>query len=142
MTNQHILIVDDDRDFAHSAKDFLQARGYRVELAHNSVAAQKALDQQRPDLIVLDIMMDYDAEGFNFAYKLKTSEETKSLPIIIVSGYEKHLTKKYDQFAFIEGREWPAAQMFQKPVQLSELAAAIGTILAEIESRKAPTKSA
>jgi two-component system OmpR family response regulator len=142
MTIQHILIVDDDRDFAHSAKDFLQARGYQVALAHNSAAAQKALEQQRPDLIVLDIMMDYDAEGFNWAYKLKTAEETKWLPIIIVSGFEKHLSRKYDSFAFIEGREWPAAQMFQKPVQLSELATAIGAILAEIESRAPQAKSA
>jgi DNA-binding response OmpR family regulator len=142
MTNQHILIVDDDREFAQSAKDFLAVRGYQVVLAHNSAEAQKALDRQRPDLVVLDIMMDYDAEGFNWAYKLKTNEATKWLPIIIVSGFEEHLARKYDSFAFIEGREWPAAQMFKKPVQLNELAQSIGTILAEIESRKPMAKLA
>ena len=67
MKAKRILMVDDDRDLVASVKAFLEARGYEVDTAHSGIEARERLAVQRPDLVVLDIMMDYDTDGFNVA---------------------------------------------------------------------------
>ncbi len=132
-TAKHILIVDDDKDLVASMKTFLEARSYAVETAHNGSEARASLAKQRPDLIVLDIMMDTDAEGFNLAYKLKEDPATRQIPIIIVSGFTDHLDSKMQSFEFIQGRDWPAAKFFDKPVNLSALAESVQRLITESE---------
>ena len=126
---KNILMIDDDKDFVLSTKTFLEGRGYKVETAHNGTEGWEKIKGEKADLIVLDIMMDTDNEGFNLAYKLKETEATKRIPIIIVSGFSQHLKEKMDQFEFIMGREWPAAAQMDKPINLKDLASTIGRIL-------------
>jgi DNA-binding response OmpR family regulator len=125
-----ILVVDDDRDLVTSMKTYLEARGYHVNVAHNGIEARAELERERPDLVVLDIMMDYDTDGFNVAYKLKDEPETSRIPVIIVSGFTKELEEKTHIFEPMMYRDWPAAKFFEKPVKLSKLADAIAGILA------------
>ena len=80
MKAKRILMVDDDRDLVASVKAFLEARGYDVDTAHSGIEARERLAQRRPDLVVLDIMMDYDTDGFNVAYKLRDEPETEAHP--------------------------------------------------------------
>jgi DNA-binding response OmpR family regulator len=103
--------------------------GYEVLTALDGEQALEKARAEHPDLIVLDIMMDTDAEGFNLAYKLKEREATKKIPIVIVSGYPQHLKEKMDKFEFILGRDWPAAAQMEKPINLKELATTIGRVL-------------
>jgi len=126
---KNILMIDDDRDFVLSTKTFLEGRGYKVETAHNGTEGWEKIKSGKADLIVLDIMMDTDNEGFNLAYKMKEDEKTKKIPIIIVSGFSQHLKEKMDQFEFVMGRDWPAAAQMEKPVDLKDLASTIGRIL-------------
>lgn len=126
---KNILMIDDDKDFVLSTKTFLEGRGYRVETAHNGTEGWEKIKEGKADLIVLDIMMDTDNEGFNLAYKMKETEATKRIPIIIVSGFSQYLKEKMDQFEFIMGREWPAAAQMDKPINLKDLANTIGRIL-------------
>ncbi len=127
---KNILMIDDDKDFVLSTKTFLEGRGFKVETAHNGTDGWEKIKMGKADLLVLDIMMDTDNEGFNLAYKMKENEKTKKIPIIIVSGFSQHLKEKMDQFEFVMGRDWPAAAQMDKPINLKELAAAIGRILA------------
>lgn len=133
-----ILVVDDDRDLVASIKAYMEARGYKVNTAHNGIEARDELKRERPDLVVLDIMMDYDTDGFNVAYKLRDEPETERIPVIIVSGFTKELEEKTHIFEPMMYREWPAAKFFEKPVKLSDLADAIAGLLAGDE---APTKA-
>ena len=130
MKAQRILMVDDDRDLVASVKAFLEARGYTVDTAHNGIEAREQLKKQRPDLVVLDIMMDYDTDGFNVAYKLRDEPETARIPVIIMSGFTKELETKTHIFEPMMYREWPAAKFFEKPVKLADLADAIAGLLA------------
>ena len=130
MKAQRILMVDDDRDLVASVKAFLEARGYTVDTAHNGIEAREQLKKQRPDLVVLDIMMDYDTDGFNVAYKLRDEPETARIPVIIMSGFTKELETKTHIFEPMMYREWPAAKFFEKPVKLVDLADAIAGLLA------------
>ncbi len=126
-----ILVVDDDKDLVQSIRAFLSARGHEVSAACNGAEALTLLDAHKPDLIVLDIMMDSDTEGFHLAHRLKAEESTRRIPIIILSGFMNHLQDKYQQFEFIMGRPWPAARTFEKPVNLKDLADSIERILQE-----------
>lgn len=129
--NKSILVVDDDKDLVASVSAYLTARGYEVVTAHNSTEAKDEMTRRRPDLVVLDIMMDYDAEGFTFAYVLKQDEATKQIPIVILSGFAEHLDTKAETFAPILAQDWPAAAYLQKPVSLKDLAATVERLVAE-----------
>ena len=133
MKAKRILMVDDDRDLVTSVKAFLEARGYTVDTAHSGIEAREQLKIRRPDLVVLDIMMDYDTDGFNVAYKLRDDPETERIPVIIMSGFTKELETKTHIFEPMMYREWPAAKFFEKPVKLAELADAIADLLADAE---------
>lgn len=141
MLNAHILVVDDDRDLVHSLKTFLEARGCRVATAYSGAEASAAIRAHVPDAIILDIMMETDNAGFQLAYGLKNDPVTQHVPILIVSGFTDHLESKYSQFEFIMGESWPAARMFDKPVNLHELADSLGRILAEDRTHRDATAS-
>jgi DNA-binding response OmpR family regulator len=130
MKAKRILLVDDDRDLVAGVKAFLEARNYDVDTAHSGIEARERLAERRPDLVVLDIMMDYDTDGFNVAYKLRDEPETARIPVIIMSGFTKELETKTHIFEPMMYREWPAAKFFEKPVKLADLAAAIAELLA------------
>ncbi len=137
MKAKRILMVDDDRDLVTSVKAFLEARGYTVDTAHSGVEARERLKVRRPDLVVLDIMMDHDTDGFNVAYKLRDDPETAHIPVIIMSGFTKELDTKTHIFEPMMYREWPAAKFFEKPVKLAALADAIAGLLADADASTA-----
>lgn len=126
-----VLLIDDDQDFVLSTKTFLEGRGYAVETAYNGKEGWEKIKTGTNDLLVLDIMMDYESEGFNLAYKLKQEEATKNLPIIIVSGFSQHLAGNMEKFEFILGRDWPADAYMEKPINLKLLAEKIEKFVAD-----------
>ena len=138
MKAKNILLVDDDRDLVQTTKTFLEARGYAVATAHSGAEARDELKLRRPDLFVLDIMMDYDTDGFNLAHELKQDPETARIPVIIVSGFTKELETKTHVFEPMMYRDWPAAKFFEKPVKLTALAEAVAELLAGTDAA-APT---
>ena len=128
-TNKRILLIDDDRDFVLSTKAFLEGRGYTVDTAFNGTEGWAKIMVGQTGLIVLDIMMDYDAEGLNLAYKLRQDEALRKTPIVILSGFSQHLSEKMQDFQFVLGQDWPADAFLEKPVDLKELAKTIDRIL-------------
>ena len=130
MGNKRILLIDDDGDFVASTRTFLQGRGYTVDTAANGTEGWKMIQTSTPDVILLDIMMDYDAEGFNLAYQLRQDDRMRKTPIIIVSGFSQYLGEKMADFQFVLGQDWPADAYFEKPIQLTELVKSIDRITA------------
>jgi DNA-binding response OmpR family regulator len=139
MEHTHILVVDDDRDLVESIKIYLEARDFDVSTAHNGREAYSRIVARRPDLIVLDIMMDYDEEGMVFASALRTDGPTHDIPIIFLSGFDADQETKEKVLASLMGQEMPGDVFFQKPVRLRELTDYIGTLLARPRVSKAPT---
>ena len=125
MRTKHVLMVDDDRDLVASVKAYLEARGYVVDTANNGLEAWERLRERLPDLILLDIMMDYDTEGFKVAEELHKNPTTKSIPVVIMSGFTKELDTKTDVFEPMMYNEWTAAKFIEKPAKLADIAAAI-----------------
>lgn len=131
-TNGNILLVDDDRDIRDSIKIILEKNGYSVATASNGREALASLKQKQPDLMILDIMMTTDTEGFDLAYELKGSAEFEGLPIIILTSFmEKVRGEGPEKFQHILGEAWPAKWLFEKPVDTKKLLDKIQAILSE-----------
>lgn len=130
MTPKNILIVDDDRDLTNSVKAYFEARGHSVRMAHNGADGMKAIETERPDIVLLDIMMDTDADGFNLAYKLKGNEAYRQIPIVILSGFTEHLKDKSRSFEFVMERDWPAVAEIKKPASLARIGETVERLLA------------
>ncbi len=81
-----ILIVDDDRDVFESMKIVLEAEGYGVEWATNGSEAISKARCLKPDLMILDVMMNTDDEGFQVTYTMKQDPQLSSIPILMVTS--------------------------------------------------------
>lgn len=131
MNGKHeILVVDDDPDIRDVLKLILEKNGYAVRTCANGQEALKALKTRIPAVMVLDIMMSTDTEGFDLAYELKHSPEFENLPIILLTSFlEKVREEGPDQFQHILGESWPAKWMFEKPVETGRLLGKIAEIV-------------
>ena len=85
-----ILMVDDDLDYLEAMKALLESNGYRVVTESNGQRGFDAMRQQKPDLLLLDVMMP-NSDGFDIARALHSDEELKKVPVIIVSGIRKEM---------------------------------------------------
>ena len=125
-----ILLVDDDRDIRDSIRIILEKNGYTVTTAANGREAVSALEKKKPDLMILDIMMSTDTEGFDLAYELKNQPKFQDLPIIILTSFlEKVRSDGPEAFQNILGEDWPAKWLFEKPVDPKKLMSKIEGIL-------------
>lgn len=129
-TKGEILLVDDDRDIRDSIRIILENKGYDIREAANGREALAELQKKVPDLMILDIMMSSDTEGFDLAYELKLDPLFEKMPIIILTSFlDKVRQEGPDQFQHIMGETWPAQWMFEKPVDPERLIAKITSIL-------------
>lgn len=127
-----ILVVDDDPDIVDSLRIILESNHYAVRTAANGQEAMQALEDHLPDLMILDIMMATDTEGFDLAYKLRDDPAFKNLPILMLTSFlEKVREEGPGKFEYILGEQWPAHWLFQKPVDSKKLLAKIEKVLAE-----------
>ena len=127
-----ILVVDDDPDIVDSLRIILESNQYEVRTAANGREAMKALEDHIPDLMILDIMMATDTEGFDLAYKLREDPEFKGIPILILTGFlDKVRQEGPGKFEYILGEQWPAHWLFEKPVDSKKLLAKIEAILSK-----------
>lgn len=86
---RRILIVDDDADFRESTKTLLEAYGYEVSTAPTGKAGLDALRSHPPDLLVVDVMMEYDGAGYEVNQAVKFGadfEALRHIPILMVSS--------------------------------------------------------
>lgn len=88
MGKKKILIVDDDAGLLELVKSRLVASGYRALTAKNGLEGLKKINKESPDLILLDIKMA-QMDGYTMLRRLKGRGKTKSIPIIILTAYDK-----------------------------------------------------
>jgi DNA-binding response OmpR family regulator len=107
--NRQILLVEDDLYSAETLKFALEAKGHKVTLATNGRDALNMVNNEIPQLIILDIMMP-KMDGYHFCRLLKFDARFKHIPVIIVSskiqeadrklglacGGDEYITKPYD----------------------------------------------
>ncbi len=130
MSQHEILVVDDDPDIRQSIRLVLEKAGYRVREARDGRQALDELKRQRPDLVLLDIMMATDTEGFDLAFQLRKDPHFAELPIVLLTSFlDKVREEGPEKFQHILGEEWPAKWLFEKPVDTKRLLEKIAGIL-------------
>ena len=112
---KRILIVDDDRDFVESNKDLLEANGYDVIAAHDGEIGLALAKKAKPDLMILDVMMATNTEGFEVSRKIPETPELKNMPVLMVTGIRREMKLP---FAFEPDETWlPVSSLFEKPIE-------------------------
>ncbi|MGZ0050600.1 response regulator transcription factor [Brevibacillus gelatini] len=119
---KHILIIEDDTVIAEVEKDYLEANGFAVEVAHSGeVGLQKALAEEY-DLIILDLMLPV-VDGFDILREVRAA---KNIPILLVSAKKEDVDK-------IRGLGLGADDHISKPFSLGELVARVKAHLARYD---------
>lgn len=122
-----VLVIDDDNDFVESVVNLLEARGYTVTAASNGKEGVEKAKGNKPDLILLDVMMTTKDEGFNVARELQSIEGVKGTPVIMVTGVRKEMNLP---FGFEPDETWlPVKQILEKPVKPENLLSAMADAL-------------
>jgi len=126
-----ILVIDDDPDFRAAVTPILKSALYDVVMASNSQEAKEKIFAEKPDLILLDIMMDSLFDGFSLCHAIKTSAEFsdyKNTPIIFVSAVKEIAGSRFQFKGDEEGMVGPD-DYIDKPVKPDDLLARIAKFL-------------
>ncbi len=114
-----ILVVDDDPDFVMQTRFQLERAGYRVETADGRGSAEKALDTIKPDVAVLDLMMEDMDAGFILSRFLR--KRLPGMPIIMVSAVTADTGLDFN-WQNQDGRSWTNADVIlTKPIRFEQL---------------------
>ena len=81
-----ILLVDDDADFVMSTKTVLESKPYKVIVAVNGNEGLRKAREEKPDLIILDIIMPVE-DGFTAAEQLKKDPQLANIPVLMLTSY-------------------------------------------------------
>jgi two-component system, OmpR family, response regulator len=115
---QHIIVVDDEQPAREMVGDYLRMHGFNVSLCDGGVSLRKAIAQQVPDLIVLDLNMPAE-DGLSIIRDLK---RRTSVPIIMLTATASEIDR-------VVGLELGADDYLAKPCELRELLARIRSVL-------------
>ncbi len=111
-----VLIVEDDIAYQKILKDTLEKRQFEVLLASGVKQGMTLLIKTRPDVILLDIMLPGGMNGFDFLEHLKAGENTKSIPVIIITNLasEEKVAKEIGAACYFTKSETTIDQIIKK----------------------------
>lgn len=127
-----ILIVDDEKDIVEMLKYNLEKEGYSVFTALNGKRAIEQAQENKPNLILLDVMMP-EMDGWEVCKQLMRDENTSTIPVIF-------LTAKDSEVDEVVGLELGADDYIVKPISIRKLIARIKTALRRKETMDTPGK--
>jgi CheY-like chemotaxis protein len=118
-TPAHILLVDDDEDFLYQHKIQLEHAGYRVTAAASRGEAEALASEAKPDLAILDLMMEQHDDGFVLSHHLK--RRWPGLPVIMVTAVTAETGISFTPTSGAE-RAWVGADaLLAKPIRFEQL---------------------
>jgi CheY-like chemotaxis protein len=116
-----ILVVDDDPDFVRLTRTILQSKDYEVSTAANGEQALATMRKDKPDVVLLDIMMAYILDGLDVGREMAEDPELKDIPVIMVTS----LTGARAQAALPSDEYIPVSDWVHKPIDPDDLLARI-----------------
>ena len=113
-----ILVVDDDPDLVESVSMKLEHEGFRVAKAYDGVEAMDRIKEERPALVILDVMMPRK-NGYELCDELKRSDEYKGIAVLLLTAVADAVTST--NFTHMDGKNTLADDYIPKPIKLSKL---------------------
>jgi DNA-binding response OmpR family regulator len=120
---RRILVVDDDPRLLHVVSMYLGIEGYEVDTAPNGEEGLRLLEHNRPDLVILDVMMP-GIDGLEACRRIKSNPETRTIPVVLFTALSR--TDDVEN-----GRAAGANRFINKPFSLIGLGAVIRSFLSE-----------
>jgi two-component system alkaline phosphatase synthesis response regulator PhoP len=137
MIKTSVLIVEDELEIAELVRFHVEREGMEARIARTGRQALSAIETQRPDLVLLDLMLP-DLDGLEVCRRLKWQQDTRSIPVLIVSA-------KGDEADIVTGIELGADDYVTKPFSPKVLVARIKKTLrqyvGEVEASAAPSSA-
>jgi CheY-like chemotaxis protein len=125
MADAKILVADDDQDIRDSLQNILESRQYTVVTAADKTESMEKIKAEKPDLVILDVMMDTWQDGFEIARELKKDAQFEDMPILMLTGVKDKTGIDFKSTA--GDPTWcPVDGFLDKPVEPD-------TLLAEVE---------
>ena len=118
-----ILIVDDDPDLVEACRLYLEKEGYEISSAHNVDDAMELFEGEKPDLVILDVMMEQPDDGIAMAQDLR--RKGYETPIIMLSAISRVTNMDYDK----NDGMVPVNEFLEKPVDPKLLIAKVDELL-------------
>ncbi len=121
-----IAVIDDDPDIVDASSLVLKSKGYDVVTATNPTDGYKIIMQKKPDLIILDVMMDEPDDGFFMAQKLR--KDKIKTPILMYTSVSKAIGMDFGKSEMV-----PVDDFVEKPISPEELIAKVTNLLQRVE---------
>ncbi|MGB2861724.1 MAG: response regulator [Sedimentisphaerales bacterium] len=132
MAKAKILIADDDQDIRESVQAILESRQYEVITAADKIEGMDKIKTEKPDLVILDVMMSTWQDGFEMARELKKDPLYKEMPILMMTGVKEQTGMDFKSTA--GDPTWcPVEGFLDKPVEPDVLIAEIEKLLSAKE---------
>ena len=123
-----VLLVDDDEDYLFQQRVQLEGAGFEVIAAQGQGQAEKILADRRPDVAVVDVMMENPDAGFVLCHHIRKNDP--SIPVILVTSVNSETGMDFDM-ATEEDRAWIKADaLLSKPIRFEQLLGEIDRLLA------------
>lgn len=116
-----IFVIDDEKDIRDILKVNLLQEGYEVHTFPSALEAAKGFETVKPDLIILDIMME-GKDGYEFCREIRGNEKLKGIPVIFLSA-------RSEEFDKVLGLELGGDDFMTKPFSIKELKSRVKAVL-------------
>jgi two-component system, OmpR family, response regulator len=122
-----VFLVDDDQDFVLQTTFRLEQAGYKVESAGSQAEAENKLESVKPDVAVVDLMLENQDSGFVLSYHMKKT--FPKMPVILVTGVAAETGLEFDSTTG-EERSWiKADRVIAKPIRFEQLESEIARLV-------------
>jgi len=122
-----VLIIDDDIDLVEAMRITLEGAGFTVIDAQDGQKGLEKVKRDKPDLVILDVMMGTQDEGFHIAYSLRQNHATADLPIIMVTAIGQETGFSFNKEK--DGDFLPVNEFIEKPINPDKLIESVKTSL-------------
>jgi DNA-binding response OmpR family regulator len=119
MPHKKILIIDDDIDLVEALRITLENSGYDVIDAQDGEKGLEKVKSEKPDLVILDVMMGTQDEGFHVAYNIKNGAEISDTPVIMLTAVGQETGFRFDKDK--DEEFLPVEEFVEKPVDMDIL---------------------
>ena len=127
-TKKKILLVDDDLDLLEQNKLLIESKGYEVIEAHSGKEGWEVFKKVKPDVCVVDLIMEEHDSGFVLCYRIKKDEYGKNIPVFILTSATYDTGFKFGA-STSEEKEWIKADaLLNKPVVIDEFVQKLETL--------------
>jgi CheY-like chemotaxis protein len=130
MANAKILIVDDDPDYTKALQAILESGQYAVVTAANRTEGMEKIRDDKPDLVILDVMMSTWSDGFEMSRELKNDPQYMDIPILMLTAVKERTGLAFKSTA--GDPVWlPVDGFLDKPVEPEVLLAEVEKLMTQ-----------